>query len=561
MNTERLGRRARLGRTARLGRRARPGRTAQPGRTARLGRTARPGRTRTLRRRALIAAPTLAALLATASPALANLKQEYEPFANCPLGTPGVSACVVGHTTSGEFVIGDKTVPITQPITLQGGLAATKSGCCELVAPTNGETISKAPQPVPGGLVGAELGDLTEVTATSELAGVATVDPGALFVAKGVGVSLPLKVKLENPVLGSACYVGSNSEPIALQLTTGTTDPPAPNKPISGSHGTIVVRGEGEIGAFENSSLVDNAFAAPGANGCGGLLSPVVDTAVDGELGVPDEGGHNTAILDGSLEQATASAVSAVLPLPELGRCEKAEGVVEGKKTVFHGLYEDAGCVEESEIPFEGEPPTGKYDWVAGPGPDRKFTGTTAALTLQTVGGAKVACTAGHSAGEYTGAKTESVSMTLTGCKTAGKGAGKGVSCQSSASAAGEIDSSPLAGELEFIDESEPAKPVVGWDLKPAASGSLASFECAGATASVTGSVIAPVAAVDKMTTALKLRFKATAGVQDPEGFEGGPKDTLTFTASGAAEQAGLTATDAVVDEEALEVKGGIVLG
>jgi len=181
------------------------------------------------------------------------------------------------------------------------------------------------------------------------------------------------------------------------------------------------------------------------------------------------------------------------------------------------------------------------------------------ALTLQTIGRSVVTCTAGHSQGEYTGTKTESLALTLTGCETVGRG--RGVPCQSKAAAAGEVLSAPLAGELEFTNETEPLKPVVGWDLEPAASGPLAAFECGGSPVTVSGSVISPVTAADKMLTEFKVKSKAIAGKQVPEEFEGGSKDTLTLGKSGAEEQAGLTATDVIADEEALEIKGAVVVG
>ena len=59
-------------------------------------------------------------------------------------------------------------------------------------------------------------------------------------------------------------------------------------------------------------SLVDNAWSAPGAHGCGGpLLEGVVDEAVNHELDRPAAAGHNTAILTGKLEEAAAAAVKA----------------------------------------------------------------------------------------------------------------------------------------------------------------------------------------------------------------------------------------------------------
>jgi hypothetical protein len=49
-----------------------------------------------------------------------QLKEEFAPFLDCPTATATV--CTVAQTTSGEFKMGSKDVPIEKPITLQGGL-------------------------------------------------------------------------------------------------------------------------------------------------------------------------------------------------------------------------------------------------------------------------------------------------------------------------------------------------------------------------------------------------------------------------------------------------------
>ena len=104
-----------------------------------------------------------------ATSALAGIKQEFQVFKNCPYETPGVVQCVT-TMTSGEFHLGAKTVPVEpKVVVLQGGLPAEGT---ELVPPTNGETLSKTPLMLPGGLIGIELlPPLTEVTATAELVG------------------------------------------------------------------------------------------------------------------------------------------------------------------------------------------------------------------------------------------------------------------------------------------------------------------------------------------------------------------------------------------------------
>jgi hypothetical protein len=492
----------------------------------------RPGGVRSRTLAIAIVVASLAAL-SVAAPALASLKQDLQRYSDCPYANPVVVKCVFSTTTSGEFVIGKSTVPINQTVTIQAGI---KPGGI-LVAATDGNTLSKTPLVVPGGLVGISLlGNFTEVTATAELAGQAELQ---------TSVTLPLKVKLGNPLLGNGCYVGSEAEPLSLHLIYGTTNPPPPNKPISGES-VFTTKDKGAILVI-TGKLVDNAFAAPGANGCT-LLPLIGDLAVNIKVGLPSAAGTNTAIMAGVTEEVSSELVKGVLPLPDLGRCQKVEGVTEGKKLVFHGGYSNATCTETSPEKI------GKFEWTEGPGPKRKFAGAGKALTLATVGGSSVTCSASTSEGEYTGGKTQTVSLKLTGCQKGPKG--KGVTCQTSPAKPGEIATSSLEGGMEFIKENEePATPEVGVDLK-AASGSIATFECGGASASVGGSVIVPVTAVDKMAPSFKLKAAATAGKQTPEAFEVGPTDTLTFAPSGGGEeQAGLTTTDTNTNQEPLEIK------
>jgi len=57
-------------------------------------------------------------------------------------------------------------------------------------------------------------------------------------------VNLPLKVKLDNLLLGNACFIGSSSEPVTLNLTDGTTNPDLPNfrcRPAGGDRHPWVV--------------------------------------------------------------------------------------------------------------------------------------------------------------------------------------------------------------------------------------------------------------------------------------------------------------------------------
>lgn len=188
-----------------------------------------------------MAAAASLAMLGTASSApAASFQNQFLQFAHCPVNTPGVRLCMVSTVTSGEFHLGSNAVPINKTITLQGGYNPKTQ---ELIGATDGNTLSKTPLQIPGGLLGIELlGNLTEVTATAEVAGTIHLNLNNINGA-GTLVSLPLKVKLDNPLLGNACYIGSESEPVLLNLTDGTTNPPPPNKPISGKFGTCRVGG------------------------------------------------------------------------------------------------------------------------------------------------------------------------------------------------------------------------------------------------------------------------------------------------------------------------------
>src|SRR5271156_4468491 len=64
-------------------------------------------------------------MFGVAQPALASkTTEEYEVFSDCPLATSAV--CIVSTTINGEFKIGSKTVPISLPIVLQGGLLTSE---------------------------------------------------------------------------------------------------------------------------------------------------------------------------------------------------------------------------------------------------------------------------------------------------------------------------------------------------------------------------------------------------------------------------------------------------
>jgi hypothetical protein len=266
--------------------------------------------------------------LGLAGNAAAKLVGNYTKFAQCPFTNTEVKKCIYSVTESGEVVLGNKKVPIEKQVVLQGGYGKAVEGFAPFFAATNGITLSKAPQNVPGGLLGivpdasspllVKLlikffleNKLTGVNSTLELAQSASeirVSENHLAEEEEVALKLPVKVHLENPFLGKNCFVGSSTTPIKWELTTGETAPPAPNKAIKGSAGEIEFLEEGRILVSKNASLVDNSWSAPTATGCGGILGFLVTPIINAQLGTTTAG-HNTAILNNTLNVASAAAV------------------------------------------------------------------------------------------------------------------------------------------------------------------------------------------------------------------------------------------------------------
>jgi hypothetical protein len=245
----------------------------------------------------------LLAALAAAPTAMAGKPTgEYKNFNDCPLGTAGVNECFYSQTTGGELVIDKMDVSLTNPVTIQGGQIVTETEE-KFVAPTEGTTLSATPETVIGGF------ESHPVTATLELVGSVSLSRKNLAAGEGVALQLPTRIHLKNEVFGESCFVGSAASPITIKLTTGTTSPPEPNKPIKGSPGTPESKEGGKLLVYSSDSLVDNAFSAPGAKGCGGIEESLVDPLINELWGLPSAGGHNTAVLKGTSKFASAQAV------------------------------------------------------------------------------------------------------------------------------------------------------------------------------------------------------------------------------------------------------------
>jgi hypothetical protein len=291
--------------------------------------------------RALIIAVMVAVSLVFASPVLAEPKGIFKVFKECPTGIPGIALCSFAQITGGEFSIGTIKVPISKTIILQGGDIPT--GNPEnprefFVLPAkNGESLSRTELDVPGGLPGfikceeikgeflreqckkTFANHLTKVTAIMEpvdnAKAPAVFNEFAFVSEEGAALTLSFRLHLKNPFLGTSCYIGSESSPLLLHLTTGETHPPTGFKPLHGILGEpATLEEKGQVMArTTGDALVDNTFSAPPAKGCGEVffVKSLFDTHINAKLKLPNTTGENTAVLNGELNAATAAAVIA----------------------------------------------------------------------------------------------------------------------------------------------------------------------------------------------------------------------------------------------------------
>jgi hypothetical protein len=273
------------------------------------------------------------AALGFAGTAQAKLTGEFTKFAQCPYKNLEVRKCIYAVTESGSVKLGSKKVPIVNPVVLQGGRGPIEEDeFSKFYGATNGVTLSKAAQPVPGGLAGlinckeitepflrftCELtleNGITGVNSTLELAKPATairISENNLAAEAGVSLEMPVKAHLENPFLGPNCYVGSESSPLVWKLTDGSTTPKPPVEPIKGAGGTGEFIEEGAIFRLKENTLVDNTWTAPGVSGCGGpLVELALDPVIDVSAGLPAGEGTNVAILNNTLMTAARVIVN-----------------------------------------------------------------------------------------------------------------------------------------------------------------------------------------------------------------------------------------------------------
>ncbi len=275
-------------------------------------------------RAGLLATCTALTALAAVGPASADaqaapqLNGNWAPFTRCPVDAPVMLAadgridivqCIASHAASGSIKLGTTEV-VTGASDLQLGVVQHATGAPTLVAPAGGALIADSAD-IPGGLLGLMCpsdipvisdicrgitnATLNRVVATVESAGT----PSDFNLTAGATsgqpiIAIPVRIHLQNPLLGSACYIGSAAHPVVLRPQNIT----APTLGIQRFDGNGTANTAGVMNRLSliNASQTDTTFAVPGASGCG--LAGMLDWAVNVKTGLPSAAGHNSVVLD-----------------------------------------------------------------------------------------------------------------------------------------------------------------------------------------------------------------------------------------------------------------------
>jgi hypothetical protein len=281
---------------------------------------------------AILGALVVAGLLVPAGSASAQtLNGLWAPFTRCPVDSPAMLAtngvdsdplCIAANSPSGEIKLGNST-QTTGNTNLQLGGVADSGVVSPLIAPAGGALVSEpvnveggllglmCPSDVPlvsaicAGLVGSEL---NTVTATVAAAG----EPSNFSITAGLTqgnpiVTVPVKVNLDNPILGPNCSIGSDANPIVLRPANITR--PTGSSARADLNGTPNPQGV-LTRITTQATQGDSTFAVPGASGCG--LLGVLNEAVNLQQGLPSPSGNNHLVLNDGTSSIMTSGVTPV---------------------------------------------------------------------------------------------------------------------------------------------------------------------------------------------------------------------------------------------------------
>ncbi|MFF6882810.1 hypothetical protein ACFY9F_06450 [Streptomyces sp. NPDC012421] len=281
------------------------------------------------------------ASMGTATAAGPVLNGGWAPSTRCPVDATGMLSsdgldkapqCVVSYSLSGSIKLGNTTVT-TGKTNLQIGVVQNADGTNSVVAPAGGALIADSAT-VPGGLIGLmcpsdipfitdicrQLSDgrLNKITATMESVGTPSeFDQIAGVLTDQPIVTIPVRIRLQNPFLGDNCYIGTKSKPILLRPKN--LDAPAFGVERFDGDGTANEEGDMSRLNLLGSTQYDDSFAVPGATGCGLGLLGIIDAAVNLKTGLPSAAGKNKLTLNDTQTFLTGLFAPGVLA-PDAGR-------------------------------------------------------------------------------------------------------------------------------------------------------------------------------------------------------------------------------------------------
>jgi hypothetical protein len=246
-----------------------------------------------------------------------KLNGDWAPFNRCPVdntamlqadGASKVPLCVASSSPSGTIKIGNMA-PSTSQSDLQFGLISS-AGAFTVIAPQQ-SAVQSAPVRQPGGLSRmlcpstkppiralcktlAHDKSLNKVIATLQSAGAPSDFNLIAGLSKGIPiVTLPVKIHLQNPLLGTRCFIGTNASPIVLH-PENATNPVVQSESFDGN-GTPDPAGV-MFAIFSNGGTQqDTSFSVPAATGCGERGR--FDGPINLKGGLPSPAGQNSLVL------------------------------------------------------------------------------------------------------------------------------------------------------------------------------------------------------------------------------------------------------------------------
>ncbi|MGO4202917.1 hypothetical protein AB4Z09_14430 [Rhodococcus sp. TAF43] len=179
-------------------------------------------------------------------------------------------ACLSVVVRNGTFSNNGFTLPIGDgDMIIAGNL-----GEVDFVPRDDGSNgVYSKPLTVPGGVLGIDLPfdnlfGLAAVTSTVE----AVDAPVFNGIITDFDMTLPVRLKIDNPFLGDNCYIGTEDAPVVFELNKSN---PMDDLPVT----DITTPYPAGTAAIDNIQNTATDFQLPGATGCGpfGMLNPIVN--------------------------------------------------------------------------------------------------------------------------------------------------------------------------------------------------------------------------------------------------------------------------------------------